>query len=190
MEILKQFNWVDIFVAILLFRICYISLKSGFVIEFFKLLGTIVAIYLSLHYYISLSSFIRGVAGLEFIPDSLFEVFWFCILASAGYMVFMFIRESVGRFIKTETIATLNKWGGLLLGIGRGFLLSGLILFIFAISPIRYFAQSTKRSYSGRHLVSVAPDMYRSLWYGVMSKFMTEEKLNKAVAGVEKELQK
>ena len=50
-EIIKQFNWVDIFVIILSVRVLYIAVKNGLPVELFKLLGTIAAIYLSLHYY-------------------------------------------------------------------------------------------------------------------------------------------
>ncbi len=50
LNIIKQLNWVDIFVLIVLLRTAYISRKAGLPREFFKLLGTVLAIYLSLHF--------------------------------------------------------------------------------------------------------------------------------------------
>ena len=54
---LKQINWVDIFAVILLIRVCYISIKTGFLTEIFKLLGTVCAILLACHYYVRVSIF-------------------------------------------------------------------------------------------------------------------------------------
>ena len=68
LKVMKQFNWVDIFSLILIFRICYIASKRGMSVEFFKLLGTIFSIYLALHYYTLISDWIQELVR-ELVPQ-------------------------------------------------------------------------------------------------------------------------
>ncbi len=180
-DIIKQFNWVDIFVVIVVFRICYISLKNGLAKEFFKLLGTLTAIYISLHYYIVICDFIRKSLPTEKVPLEFLDFLVFTVLAILGYLVFVLLRSIFHRFIKMEAVPKLNKWGGLVLGILRSFLLAGLIIFMLAISSIGYFKKSTENSYFGKRFFNIAPNTYSWLWNTITSKFMTAEKFNNKV---------
>jgi uncharacterized membrane protein required for colicin V production len=65
LERLQQFNWVDVFVVILLLRIIYCAIKNGIFIEFFKLLGMLLSCYLFLHYYTKLSVFFKRRIPVE-----------------------------------------------------------------------------------------------------------------------------
>ena len=84
MSIFKQFNYIDIIILILLFRICYISVKTGIAIEFFKLLGVLSAIYIASHYYTSLSDIIRRHYMPKIIP-----------LEFADFIIFLFLADAV-----------------------------------------------------------------------------------------------
>lgn len=64
-SIIKAINWVDVCLLILLLRICYIALKNGFVHEVFKLLATVAALYISLHYYNVLADVVRSRLNLK-----------------------------------------------------------------------------------------------------------------------------
>jgi len=185
LELISRFNWIDIFIGCVVFRILWISFRGGIVLEFFKLLGTIFAIYLSLHYYISLSKFVQLLSGLEIIPEGIFCFFWFCILATCGYMISLLIRELLAKFIKTEIAETVNHWGGLILGTFRGVLLTGLLLFILAISTVNYFPSSIKHSNFGIFFVRAPVVVYRGIWEGVTSRFFTDEKYNQAINEIE-----
>lgn len=185
-DTLKQINWIDILVVILILRIGYIALKKGLAVEFFKILGTISATYLSLHYYINLSDFIQNRIGLKSISSDFLNAFSFSGLAILGYLIFMVLQKIFSRFVKMEAAPELNKWGGFILGIARAFLFTSLVIFILVISGVNYFKRSIKDSYSGRSLYKVAPLTYRSLWNGFFSKFMTNEKLNEAIFEVKK----
>lgn len=182
LDLLRQLNWLDILIIILLFRICYIALKSGLPAEIFKLLGTLSSIYISLHYYTALSDFIRGRFALDKkMPLEFLDFLSFLSLAVASYLFFVLLRSVFYRFIKLEAVDRLNKWGGFVLGIGRGILLSGLIIFILVISSISYLKQSVKSSYLGPCFFKVAPNTYNWLWNNLTSKFMAQEKFNKTV---------
>jgi uncharacterized membrane protein required for colicin V production len=182
LNILKQINWVDIFVLILGVRICYIAVKSGFPVELFKLIGTITAIYLSLHYYILLSGYIKGWLSMgDRLPQEFLQFIVFLVLACVGYYAFMVLRSIFYRFLKMEAVSTLNKWGSLILGVARTALLASLIMFMFVISSVSYFNSSVKTSYMGKHLFMVAPDTYSWLWNNFVSKFAAGEKYNDTV---------
>jgi len=185
LDILKQFNWVDIFFVILLIRICYVAIKNGFSVELFKLLGTISAIYFSLHYYIIFPDYIIGRIGAKNIPLEYLTFFSFVVLAILGYLIFMILSKVFSRFIQMEAVPNLNKWGSLILGIIRSFLLVSLLIFIFVIAPGSYFRNSVNNSYSGKRLFKIAPATYTWVWNSIMSKFRTQEKFNETILQIQ-----
>ena len=185
--ILKQINWVDIFALIILIRTSYIATRNTLPIELFKLLGTAAAVYLSLHYYIAFSSFLKDNFGIN-IPFKFLEFSSFLILAMLGYVIFFLARWLFYRFLKIEAVPDLERWGALILSIARGILLAGFVLFILVFTNLNYFKNSVRDSYSGKILIEVPVVTYSSLWDGVMSKFFTTEKFNKSVLEVQETL--
>jgi len=185
LNVLKQFNWVDIFFVIILIRTCYVAVKNGFPAELFRLLGIILAIYLSLHYYINFSDYIIGYAGAKNLPPEYLTFISFVVLVILGYLIFTLLGKVFSRFIKMEAIPNLNRWGSLILGIARSFLLVSLLIFIFVIAPTGYFRNSVNNSYSGKRLFKIAPAAYTWLWNSIMSKFRTQEKFNDAILKVQ-----
>lgn len=180
--ILKQINWVDIFIVIVLLRISYVAVNTGLPIEIFKILGTLAAIYLSLHYYSSFAGTLQKFLGFSSISVGIYNLISFIGLAILGYMVFLILRNFLSRLMNLETVTVLNRWAGLALGTIRGFLLSSLLIFMLVISGAGYFKASIKDSYSGKFVFKIAPAAYNLLWKGVASKFITWEKSNKNVA--------
>ncbi|MCX5706293.1 MAG: CvpA family protein [Candidatus Omnitrophica bacterium] len=186
-DILKQFKWLDIFILILVVRVCYVSIKTGFPVEIFKFLGTLSAIYASLHYYTLTSDFIRQRLPLEAkMPLEFLDFVMFLLLAAAAYFIFFLLRTTFYRLIKIEAVSTLNKWGGLVLGIARSVLLAGLVIFLLSISSVDYLKNSVKHSYLGVRFFKVAPATYSWLWNSLISKFSSGEKFNKTVLDTEK----
>lgn len=184
LEVLRQLNWVDIFCLILLLRMFYISGKSGFAPELFKFFGTVLAIYLSLHYYVIFSDYLGERLGVNNIPLEHMAALISVLLALLGYLFFALLRRLFNRFLTMEAVAGLNKWGGILLGLLRGVCLASLVLFIMAASGVDYLRQSAARAYCGKYIIRVAPDIYSGLWSGVVSKFRTQEKFNKAILDI------
>ncbi len=185
MDIVKQFNWVDIFVIIILIRICYVSMKSGFSAEVFKLPGTVLAIYLAFHYYIGLGDIVRKYVSEEMVPLEFIDFICFVLLVLLGYLLFLILREAFSRFLKLEAVPLVNRWGGLVLGAGRGILLAGLVIFMLFISSADYFKESVKKSYSGTRLFKVAPLTYRVVLEDFIVKFFPDEKYNEVVSDIE-----
>jgi len=187
-QIKNQINWIDLFVIIILIKICYVAIKTGFPVELFKILGLILATYLSLHYYFRLSSFVSILLGSKNIPSVFLSLLSFIFLAGAGFLFFSFLRRIFFKLVKMEAVSSLNKWGGLVLGITRGFLFAGLVIFIFVISGIGYLKKSVAASYSGKAIFKIAPATYGWAFNGIVSKLITGEKLNESILNVEKDL--
>jgi len=183
-EILKQLNWIDIFSVIVLLRICYIAVKLGVISEIFKALGTVLAVYLSLHFYERLAGQLGTYPGIGNLPQSFLIVSSCIFLALAGYALFRIMHFLFTKFVKAEPAALFNRWGGLLLGLLRGCLLAGFIFFIMAASGGGYLRTSIKKSYAGERLFRIAPTTYTALWQGVVSHFSPREKSNERVKEV------
>ena len=179
-DALLQLNWVDIIVVILIIRIGYISVKGGFPVEIFKLLGTICAIYLSLHFYINLGNLLRGYVT-SIIPEAYFNFFCFFALALLGYFLFFLLRTALYHFVDIKAVPALSKWGGLITGFLRDILLIGLIVFAFSISSVTYLADSANKSYVASRFSKVAPLTYSWIWNNITSKFIPNEKFNNTV---------
>ncbi len=67
-DFISRFNWVDIFVLIIIFRIGYVAMITGIRTEVFNFCGVICAIYLSSHYYTALSDFFAQLVPGNIIP--------------------------------------------------------------------------------------------------------------------------
>lgn len=191
LDTLKQFNWVDILCIIVLFRVAFISMKSGFSTEVFKLSGTILAAYISFHYYTLFSDAFTSRFGLkEIMPIPFMDFLCFLILALLGYLVFVLLRITFYRFINVEAVNNLNRWGGLVLGVLRGVLLSSLIMFTLVISTLTYLKKSAADSYSRRYIFNIAPNTYTWIWNTITSKFMSQESYSKTVSEVQEDFTK
>ena len=109
LEILKQFNWVDVVIVFLLLRISYVSVKNGFVVELFKFLGTVFSIYAAFHYFTIISDrIIRHVPEEQSFPVEFMD-FLTCVgLVVVVYLFFVFLRNIVCHFIKMEAVPALT----------------------------------------------------------------------------------
>jgi len=179
-DTLLRLNWVDIVVVILIIRVVYISVKSGFPVEIFKLLGTICAIYFSLHYYIVLGDLLRGYFT-SIIPEAYFNFLCFFALALLGYFLFFLLRTALYHFVDVKAVPALSKWGGLIAGLIRDILLIGLIVFTLSISTVSYLENSVNKSYIASRFSKVAPVTYSWIWNNITSRFISNERFNNTV---------
>ncbi len=182
---LKQINWIDVLVIIILIRMCYIAVKTGFSIEIFKLLGTVCAIYLACHYYIRASGFLNSTlslqegAGLRFL-----QFFVFLLLAFLGYLFFVIVRVVISTLIRMEANSLLNHWGAFSISVIRLCLFISLLFFSIAISNLSYLKRSLSNSFSGPRLINLTPKVYASVWSGLVSRFMNKESFNQSASQV------
>lgn len=182
MSYLKQVNWLDIFAVILLIRITYISIKTGFPTEIFKLFGNILAIYLACHNYIKVSNSLQNLlpvkaeAAINFL-----QFIAFFALACLGYLIFVVIRIVIKLFIKMEAVSIVNRWGAFIFGLVRWGLFTSLLFFSITIIKIGYFENSLADSLLGPRLFKLTPKVYVCLWNNLASHFEDKEQFNQEV---------
>ena len=181
MKMLGQFNFLDIIVLIILFRICYISVKMGLAVELFKLLGILFSIFIASQYYTALADFIHKRFITSGIPLDFIDFLIFLILASLAYVGFVLLRSAFCRFMKMEAAPKISRYGGLILGLARGYFTVGLLIYILMISRVDYLNNAVKYSYLGSRAASISAETYSWIWANIFSKFSPQEKFNSAV---------
>lgn len=186
-DFISRFNWVDIFVLIIVFRIGYVAMSTGITTEAFKFCGAICAIYLSSHYYTVLSDFIKQYVPDGIVPIKFLDFLSFIILLIMGYFIFVLLRSICRAFLKMDSPSIISRWAGLALGIFRGYLVSGIVIFTMVICGVTYFKNSSAGSYFGKQLLAVQPGVYTWLWNNIGSQLATSEKLNPIVGEVKGE---
>jgi uncharacterized membrane protein required for colicin V production len=177
-ELVRQFNWVDILVVIVVIRILYIAFRQGLVVELFKLLGAFFAVFISLHYYSRLSDKVIEATN---IPAEETDLVILVLLIGLILIVFKFVREGFLVTFKIETKSIIDKWVGVFFGIARAALVSSLFLVALFFSQNEYMQNSIKRSYLGLKDLIISPQVYLSCFEGVYKKFSPEDKLNTAL---------
>lgn len=188
-DIFKQFNWLDIFLLVFFVRICYVSLKRGLTIEFFKFIGILLSVYLSFQYYTSLSNFLHSVAFVEATPLGFLRFICFLILAFSGYFLLVALRRVFTLLIKIEDVpGVINRWAGFLLGLLRGGLTISFILFALFISSNDYLRGSVQGSLVAKQAFQVAPLVYHGIWDSITSKFFPGQGLNSDVLSAEAQM--
>jgi uncharacterized membrane protein required for colicin V production len=184
MDAITQFNFLDILILIIVFRICYIAVKMGLSNEFFKLLGVLFATYVSLHYYTVLSDIIQRRFFLKAMPLEFMDFIVFLILTVVVYLGFVVLRSIFYRFMTLETMPRINQIGGFIFGLARLFLIIGLLTYSLLISDVSYLSNAVRHSYLGIRACSISPRTYNWLWSSIFSKFFTHDKFNSTVTEV------
>lgn len=178
-ETLTKFNWVDIVIICMVLTTVYKGSRKGFIIEVFKLLGLLAAIYVSLHYFSIASDRLLGILpGLGVIFT---DFTCFLSLSLAGYLAITAIRSIFCRLIKMEAVSGLDKWGGFALGFLRGILLTSMLIILFHLSTITYLKASARKSYLGSRLSLINVQIYEGIFNGLVSRFATTETINKNI---------
>ncbi|MDD5465215.1 MAG: CvpA family protein [Candidatus Omnitrophica bacterium] len=181
---ITRFNFLDIIIIIISVRICYVAFQMGLAVEFFKLLGVVLATYISLHYYTGLSEAIQRWPILKETPLEFMDLLVFIILAAGGYLVLVVLRNSFYRYMKLEASPKISQFGGVILAAARLFFTIGLLIYILMLSSVKYLNESVKYSYLGSRSVLISADTYGWLWGNIISKFSSKEKFNPAVTGL------
>ncbi|MBF0485443.1 MAG: CvpA family protein [Candidatus Omnitrophica bacterium] len=184
MHFLKSLTWIDLLMALLLVRIVYISVQTGFIVEFFKVLGALLTLLVCFHYYTASALFLQKIIHTSLAVSSTitYIILWFLML-----VICKFIRDGVFLLFKVEAHSFLDKWGGMVLGLGRFVIVASMILFAGLLTGSKYLEGITARSFSHKYLLSAAPRLYRAVADGVVTKLLPSERFNKSV---DEELQK
>ena len=159
MEIIKQINWVDLLVVILIIRISYVAFQEGLSHEIFPAVGSLAIIVLCLHYYKRIGIWISQ--NIFNMPLDLSNFLSFLLLAVMIGVIFKILKAFLDKIIKVEWHPFIERFGGLAIGIMRASLVASLILMIIALMPLSYLQWSIRdKSMIGMHFLRIGPTIY------------------------------
>src|SRR5208283_3498342 len=99
-HLIKSINWIDVALAFLFIRMIFVGVKNGFISEFFKFLGVVAAVFVSLHYYSFLAAWVAVKTNLS---CDYWDLVMFAGLWVAVAVFFKFFRDSLLFLFKVET---------------------------------------------------------------------------------------
>mgnify|MGYP001607426574 CR=1 FL=1 len=179
---ISQFNWFDILIIAVIFRIAYLGIKRGFGIEVFKTINIFFCSFVALHFYITLGEFIHS--KITPFPAESASIFSYIVLIFVITMIFRILREGFFVFFKSETVGIFSKISGLFFGIFRGVVISGLIMYVFLISSNHYLELSARTSVIGPKIMRLPVKIYESILNGVAVKISSSQGFNQKVIEV------
>ncbi len=81
-HLIKSINWIDAALVFLFIRMIFVGVKNGFISEFFKSLGVVAAVFVSLHYYSYLAAWVAKKTNFtwDYWDLVIFAVLWFAVM--------------------------------------------------------------------------------------------------------------
>jgi len=175
-EIVSNLNWLDIVIIILFLRMTYSGLMKGFPTEIFKIIGILIGAIFSLNYYPALGALINSKIKLS---QELVEFNSYLVILFSGIICLALLRDIVLKFVKIEAVSSLNKWGGIFLGLVRSAIVISAIFYSFLIINNEYLKTSLKKSYFSKNIIKIDAKIYEFTWQNLVIRFSPEEPFNK-----------
>jgi uncharacterized membrane protein required for colicin V production len=158
MEILSRINWVDILVLILMIRMSYVAFSHGLSHEIFPFFGIIIVAIFTFHYYVKLGAALSQATNM--LPEIANFLTFLALLVVLGILVKL-IKGVLDKIIKVEWHPVIEKFGGILVGVMRAYIVTSLVLTILALMPLSYLQWSIReRSLTGRYVLMAGPEIY------------------------------
>ena len=181
-HLIKSINWIDVALGILFIRMIFVGVKNGFISEFTKSLGVVVAVFVSLHYYSFLAAWV--VRKTSFTWD-----YWDLVVFAGLWFVvsffFKLVKDSLLLLFKAETTHQgFDKYAAGIVAVGRGILVCSMAMFLVLLSHNGPVTRMTLHSYSFKIAGRTAVSTYSFLYNHLVSKFCVGEHYNAAVGQV------
>ena len=179
---IRSINWIDVLLAALFIRLIFVGVKNGFLSEFFKLLGVVCAVFVSLHYYSYLADLIIRKTNLVWVYWDLviFAVLWFAVI-----IFFKYLREGILILFKVETNHQgFDKYAAGVVAVGRGILIGSLAIFLILLTHYGPLTRMSLHSYSYKIAGRAAVGTYSFLYKNLVGKLYPHEQYNAQAAMV------
>jgi len=179
-HLIKSINWIDAALVFLFIRMIFVGVKNGFISEFFKSLGVIVAIFVSLHYYSFLAAWTIKKTGVswDYWDLTIFTAIW---LITA--LFFKLVGDGVLLLFKVETTHEgFDKYAAGVVAVGRGILVCSLMIFLVLLMHNGTMSRMALRSYSYKVAGHAQVNIYTYLYKNLVGKLFTGEHYNTAPA--------
>ena len=181
-HLIKSINWVDAALVFLFIRMIFVGVKNGFISEFFKFLGVVAAVFVSLHYYSFLAA--RVAEKINFSWDYwnlvIFAGLWFAVT-----FFFKLFRDGILLLFKAETIHQgFDKYAAGIVAVARGILVCSLTIFLILLTYNGPVTRMTLHSYSYKIAGRAGVSTYSFLYNNLVSKLFVGEHFNTAAPKV------
>lgn len=174
MEILRSINWVDVLAVIIVFRISYVAFQDGLSHEIFPVMTVIASLVICLNYYSNLAVYISQTFFK--LPIALSNFLSFLVLAVGTGYAFKLLRSILDKIIKVQWHPLIERFGGLVFGIVRAFLVASLVLMTISMAPFPYLQWSIRdKSLVGMHFLRIGPSIYEKV-SGLLPAQKTEKR--------------
>src|SRR5258708_6820546 len=104
-------NWVDLVLILSFFAVVQDGKKSDFVTEILKVIGILLATFVTLHYYVKLSALLHGKV---FVPQNHRDLFAYLLLIGLMLLMVTMIRGGWLILLGIEVSSVVEKWGKIL----------------------------------------------------------------------------
>jgi uncharacterized membrane protein required for colicin V production len=163
-QFLNRINWIDIVVLIILIKTAYTGRKRGLAGEILTFAGTFLVFFLSLTYYDRLA---RALAVRTPIPHPAAKPICLLFLLIVLFIVIRALFRYLEKLGKLVIMPSLDKYGGLVLGVCRGLIIGSLFIVVLKTLPVDYIQKSVEeRSFSARYVEKAGTVLYRTLRRG------------------------
>ena len=181
-HLIKSINWIDAALAFLFIRMIFVGVKNGFISEFFKSLGVVAAVFVSLHYYSFLAAWVALKTNMpwKYWYLVIFAGLWFAVL-----FIFKFIREGILLLFKVETNHQgFDKYAAGIVAVGRGILICSLTIFLVLLVHFGPLSRMALHSFSFKIAGHAAVSTYSFLYNNLVDKLFAGTHYNAAAAQV------
>ena len=175
-HLIKSINWIDAALLVLFVRMIFVGVKNGFISEFAKSFGVVVAVFVSLHYYIYIAVWVASKTKLSW-------NYWDLVIFAALWLVvaifFKFVREGLLILFKVETNHEgFDKYAAGVVAVGRGILICSLTIFVILLMHWGPLTRMALHSYSFKITGSAAVNTYSFLYKNLIDKLFVGEHYN------------
>jgi uncharacterized membrane protein required for colicin V production len=181
-HLIKSINWIDAALVFLFIRMIFVGVKNGFISEFFKFLGVVAAVFVSLHFYSYYAAWVAKKTNISWIYWDLvmFAFLWFAVM-----FIFKLLRDGFLILFKVETNHEgFNKYAAGMVAVARGILVCSMSIFLILLTSNVALKRMALHSYSYKIAGRAAVSTYSFLFYNIVEKLYVEQHYNSATAGV------
>jgi uncharacterized membrane protein required for colicin V production len=181
-HLIKSINWIDVALFFLFVRMIFVGVKNGFISEFFKSLGVVASVFISLHFYSFLAAWLARKTNISW---DYWELVIFALLWFAVSFFFKFFRDGILLLFKVETNHQgFDKYAAGVVAVGRGILVCSMTIFLLLLTYNGSLTRMTVHSYSYKIAGRAAVGTYSFLYRNLVDKLFAGEHYNAAAAQV------
>ena len=168
-------NTIDILAIGIIVRGIITGRSTLFISELVKILGVVLAICISIHYYDRLGRFL---SEYMFVPESIADFLAYSGISFVIIFLFFLIKDGWSLIIHIQESPKFNYWGGLAVSMMKSYLLCGVMLIAFLLVSTPFFKSSAEKSLSLRLFRKLPAAIYKVFYGGIVVKLLPKEPSN------------